>query len=82
MTIVNDIAAARQTLDGSSTTDDVGIFDPSVNGTLLADADMNTIAFSRTPAQVLRVAYLSGDDMTVGGFFPDGINVSPLLLEL
>lgn len=25
---------------------------------------------------VLDIAYLSGSDMTLGGFFPDGINVS------
>ena len=75
-TIVNAIAAARMTLDGSTTTDDVGIYDPMTSEFILADADENAIAFSRTPAMVLDVAYLSGSDMTVGGFFPNGINVS------
>ena len=75
-TIVNAIAAARMTLDGSTTTDDVGIYDPMTSEYILADADENAIAFSRTPAMVLDIAYLSGSDMTVGGFFPNGINVS------
>lgn len=43
---------------------------------ILTPVDENAIAFSRTPAMVLDVAYLSGSDMTVGGFFPNGINVS------
>ena len=70
--LIDAIAATRQTLDGSTTTDDVGIYDYNVNGTLLADGDQNSVAFSRTPAQVLSVAYLSGSASTVGGFFPDG----------
>ena len=43
---------------------------------ILTPVDENAIAFSRTPAMVLDVAYLSGSDMTVGGFFPNGVNVS------
>lgn len=73
-TIVNAISAARMTLDGSMTTDDVGIFDPMTGEYILTPVDENAIAFSRTPAMVLDVAYLSGSDMTVGGFFPNGVN--------
>lgn len=45
---------------------------------ILTPVDENAIAFSRTPAMVLDIAYLSGSDMTVGGFFPNGVNVSIL----
>lgn len=77
-TIVNAISAARMTLDGSMTTDDVGIYDNATGDYILSPVDENAVAFSRTPAQVLAIAYLSGSDMTVGGFFPNGINVSLL----
>jgi hypothetical protein len=41
----------------------------------LVPADSNAIAFGRTPAQVLRVAYLNGTaGTTAGGFFPAGVN--------
>lgn len=73
-TIVNAISAARMTLDGSMTTDDVGIYDNATGDYILSPVDENAVAFSRTPAQVLAIAYLSGSDMTVGGFFPNGIN--------
>ena len=53
-----------------------GIYDPMTSEYILTPVDENAIAFSRTPAMVLDIAYLSGSDMTVGGFFPDGVNVS------
>ena len=73
---IDIISADRMMLDGSTTTDDVGIYDSMTTEYILALTDENGIAFSRTPAMVLDIAYLSGSDMIVGGFFPDGINVS------
>ena len=35
--------------------------------------DENSVAFARTPTEVLNIAYL-GDAGTPGGFFPEGIN--------
>ena len=40
---------------------------------ILVPTDGNAIAFSRTPAQVLQIVYLSADG-TPGGFFPNGVN--------
>ncbi len=37
-------------------------------------ADANALAFSRTPARVLNIAYLTPKSVKSGGFFPDGVN--------
>ena len=72
-TIINAIAKARMTLDGSSTVDDKGIFNATTGDYILADVDSNAIIFSRTPSQVLDVAYLNAAGQH-GGFFPNGVN--------
>lgn len=73
-TIVNSIAAARDMLDGTESDNEVGgIFDAETGQDILAPVDGNAIAFSRTPAQVLAIAYL-GSSKTPGGFYPKGIN--------
>lgn len=63
-------------LDGTATNDDVGIFNQTTGDYILAPVDSNAIAFSRTPSQVLQVAYLSASGQP-GGFFPNGINSQP-----
>lgn len=72
-TIINSISAARNSLDASGMTDDEGIFNATTGDYILAPVDSNAIAFSRTPAQVLNVAYLNSNG-TPGGFFPNGVN--------
>ena len=72
-TIINAISAARNSHDASGTTDYEGIFDSATGSYILAPVDANAIAFSRTPAQVLRIAYLNSNG-TPGGFFPSGVN--------
>ena len=72
-TIINAISMARMTLDGSATTDDAGIFNATTGDYTLAPVDSNAVAFSRTPSQVLAVAYLNAAG-TAGGFFPNGVN--------
>ena len=72
-TIVNAISAARDSLDGSATSDDVGIFNATTGDYILTPVDSNAVAFSRTPSQVLAVAYLNATG-TAGGFFPNGVN--------
>jgi hypothetical protein len=37
-------------------------------------ADKNALAFSRTPAQVLNIVYLTAESDRFGGFFPKGVN--------
>ena len=73
-TIVNSIAAARDMLDGTDSNNELGgIYDAETGDFVLAPTDGNAIAFSRTPAQVLAIAYL-GSSSTPGGFFPNGVN--------
>ena len=72
-TIIDAISRARMSLDGSSTTDDKGIFNATTGDYILAPVDDNALVFTRTPAQVLQVAYLNAAG-NPGGFFPNGVN--------
>ena len=72
-TIVNAISAGRDMLDGTATNDDDGIYNAATGDYILTPVDDNAIAFSRTPAQVLDVVYLSATGMA-GGFYPNGVN--------
>ncbi len=67
--IINAISAARDTLDGTATSDDEG----TTGDYILTPVDGNAIAFSRTPSQVLAVAYFIATGAS-GGFFPNGVN--------
>lgn len=70
-TTVQKISDARDSLDG--TTDlDQGIGTAAVAN--LVPTDANGLAFSRTAAQVLNIAYLDPEQVTSGGFFPAGVN--------
>jgi hypothetical protein len=68
------ISNARATLDGTNN-DDVGlgvITNSLGSASTIVNADANTIAFSRTTAQVLSIVYAGGTGS--GGFFPAGLN--------
>ncbi len=67
--IIQAISNLRAAAAGAR--DDQGLF-VSGNRVVLAPADRNAVAFSRTPQQVLRIVYLGG--ATKGGFFPNGLN--------
>ena len=79
------ISNARDSLDGSNDLDQ-GISPVTVTPTNLATTqtattasnivpvDSNGIAFSRTPGQVLNIVYLNRTAVTMGGFFPAGVN--------
>ncbi|MGP7796202.1 ferritin-like domain-containing protein [Sphingomonas sp. CLY1604] len=80
------ISNARDSLDGASDLDQ-GVAPQTVayvNGSAaavnvqvsnIAPTDANGIAFSRTPAQVLNIVYLTaGTTASSGGFFPNGVN--------
>lgn len=75
-TAADAISDARDSLDG--TTDlDQGI--SSVNAfngvqSNIVPLDSNGIAFSRTTGQVLNIVYLNKNAVTMGGFFPAGVN--------
>ncbi|GAU16695.1 hypothetical protein TSUD_199370 [Trifolium subterraneum] len=44
-----------------------------VSGNVLA-GDNNSLSYSRTPEEVLRIGYGSGDERVPGNFFPKGAN--------
>lgn len=82
--LTRKISAARSMLanSSSSTTDDIGISTVSVslNGsatstmaTTFVDADKNSVAFSRTPTQILQIV-TGGSATHQGVFFPKGLN--------
>jgi len=68
---VQKISDARDSLDGRSD-DDQGIGTAAVSN--LVPTDANSIAFGRTPDQVLNVVYLNSESVRSGGFFPAGVN--------
>ncbi|KAK9829452.1 hypothetical protein WJX72_005959 [[Myrmecia] bisecta] len=73
-TILDKISALRGAVGGGK---DQGVI---VNGLVnIVPADPNSIAFARTPAQVLNIVYLSPVGKP-GGFFPNGVNVPGLAL--
>ncbi|MET3810679.1 ferritin-like domain-containing protein [Arthrobacter sp. UYEF3] len=65
------ISDARDSLDGPTDLDQ-GIGTKETAN--LVPTDANGIAFSRSPGQVLNIAYLTPEEATEGGFFPDGVN--------
>ena len=71
------ISTARDSLDGTSD-DDQGVAPTTINGGLasnIALLDADGIAFSRTTGQVLNITYLNKAAVSMGGFFPAGINL-------
>jgi hypothetical protein len=77
-TATESISTARDSLDGTSDLDQ-GIAQTTTPVGLTSNivpADNNGIAFSRTAAQVLNIVYLNKAAVTLGGFFPAGVNGS------
>ncbi|MFD1788198.1 ferritin-like domain-containing protein [Sphingomonas floccifaciens] len=71
------ISNARDSLDGASDIDQGvrPIADATgVSNSNIVPTDTNGITFSRTPQQVLNVVYLNRASVTLGGFFPAGVN--------
>ena len=64
------IAMARDMVDGPAVTDQGLTNQGTVN---IVPTDLNSVAFSRTPRQVLDVVYLASNAPR-GGFFPLGMN--------
>ena len=78
--VVQKLSDARDSLDGKSN-DDQGIKYGSDKGwkpknpSNLVPTDANSIAYGRTPAQVLNIVYLNpAKGVTKGGFYPNGVN--------
>ncbi len=68
LTYANQISALRGMAGGGN--------EVAVSGSTIVPADSNSIAFERTPDQVLHIVYLNGTAGVVksGGFFPNGLN--------
>ena len=66
------ISAARDGLDGTTELDQ-GIA-PIGNMSNIVPLDSNGLAFSRSAGQVLNIVYLNRNAVTLGGFFPAGVN--------
>ncbi|GAA2749344.1 ferritin-like domain-containing protein [Amnibacterium kyonggiense] len=69
----NAISDARDSLDGKSD-DDQHITTWNGRDANIVPANRSSIAYSRTPGQVLNVVYLTPKAATKGGFFPKGVN--------
>jgi hypothetical protein len=72
-TDVNAISNLRDAVDGP-TDDDQGIGNATVGN--LVPTDANSIAYSRTPGEVLNIVYLNatGNSVSSGGFFTNGLH--------
>lgn len=66
------ISNARDSLDGPTDLDQ-GVA-PIGNQSNIFPGDSNSIAFSRSPGQVLNIVYLNNMMVDRGGFFPAGMN--------
>lgn len=59
---------------------DEGIFVPPSLGaenrmeSNVLSADYNSLSYSRTPPEILRLVFGTGDEHVLGGFFPEGAN--------
>ena len=69
----NAISKARGSLDHVGT-DDQGITGATPGTSNIVPLDGNGLAFSRTTGQVLNIVYLNKNAVTMGGFFPAGVN--------
>lgn len=67
----NKISDARDSLDGRTDLDQGITKGGEAN---LVPTDLNSIAFSRTPGQVLNIVYLNPGQVSEGGFFPNSVN--------
>ena len=75
-TAADNISNARDSLDGTSDLDQ-GISPLAGTGGMqsnIVPLDGNGLAFSRTTGQVLNIVYLNRAAVTLGGFFPAGVN--------
>ena len=89
-TNADKISDARDSLDGTTTAqvpedritgksadDDQGISPVTISGgtaSNIVPLNENGLAYSRTTGQVLNIVYLNKNAVTLGGFFPAGVN--------
>lgn len=76
LTILDRLAAWRDAIDGTATTDRG--FSPAIqadgkSATRLTVVDQEGLYLARTPQQALNVLFMTSAETTKGGFFPNGI---------
>ena len=75
---VKTIEAARDALDGGSSDDDQGISPTTdANGNLVSNISptaANGQTYTRATTAVLNIVYLNSLSVSLGGFFPAGVN--------
>ncbi|MGI4983163.1 MAG: ferritin-like domain-containing protein [Janthinobacterium lividum] len=69
----NAISAARNSLDNNGA-DDQGISGATSDISNIVPLDANGLAYSRNYGNVLNIVYLTKASVTLGGFFPAGVN--------
>ena len=82
VTGANQISDARDSLDGTVTNTSTGVIGDDDQGITGSDAtmsnivptDVNGLAYSRSTGQVLNIVYLNKTAVSMGGFFPAGVN--------
>ena len=76
-TSADAISNARDGLDGTITDLDQGISPVTINGSPASNIvplDADGLAFARSTGQVLNIVYLTNTAVSLGGFFPAGVN--------
>jgi hypothetical protein len=75
--LTESLSNARDTLDGTASDDDQGIAHTTTapgDTSNIAPTDPTGIVYSRSTSAVLNVVYLNSNAVTMGGFFPAGVN--------
>jgi hypothetical protein len=77
-TSADAISNARDSLDGSTDLDQGISPTTTTSGTVsnIVPLDSDGIAYSRSTGQVLNIVYLNKAQVSMGGFFPNGVNGS------
>uniref|UniRef100_A0A0E0GMA8 Desiccation-related protein PCC13-62 n=1 Tax=Oryza nivara TaxID=4536 RepID=A0A0E0GMA8_ORYNI len=77
--LTDRVSALRNKL-GQCGVKDEGLIVPEQLGaegkicTNILSANVDSLSYSRTPAELLRILYLTGDEHVPGGFYPEGAN--------
>jgi hypothetical protein len=68
------IQATEKISNARDSLDDPSDKDQGVEGGNIVPTDEFGVCFSRNPSDVLNIVYLTREQATEGGFFPNGVN--------
>ncbi|KAL6648174.1 hypothetical protein ACP70R_012398 [Stipagrostis hirtigluma subsp. patula] len=77
--LTDRVSALRNRLGGCGVKDEGLTVPPELGAegaicTNVLSADGDSLSYPRTPAELLRILYLTGDERVPGGFYPEGAN--------